>query len=264
MADLIQRLNCVETPSGYVLTWDIADNVVGAESTVYGLNDSRSFVIESPFISTGRCLVSPKNYALLTGFQVSVSTEDGLSETSDPIVPQRMRKAERLLLNDMRRRAGMYMKSTPIGSYPCAVLLRRIDGQACPECGGENCSGRGGFGVSDYCTKCLGTGIKDPYYVYPRVELFHGVSPRDDNDVMENPAVQRSHVTRVFQSVFDLQLKTNDVLVTGTEVYKVTKQDISASVGNVPVFYNLTTIKYAPEDPRYNAFTALADQVLTC
>lgn len=257
MASIIQRLNCVETPVGYVLTWDIAEDVTVVRTTVYGINGAREFIIESPLVSTGRCVVGPENYAMLTAFKVSVVSSDGEVEITDPVVPQRMVKHERLLLKDMRHRANVFLKSNPIGSYPCTILLRRIDGPVCTLCGSSVCSGRGGTAVSDHCPECLGTGISDPYYVYPETELFHGVSPRDDQDV-SNPSVQRSHIVRTFQSVFDLQLKEGDVLVMGQEAYRVAKQDISASVGNVPVYYNVTTMKYAPEDPRYPTFMQLA------
>ena len=261
MANIIQRLNCIETPVGFVLTWDTAEGVRVVKTTVYGLNKAREFIIESPLITTGRFVLDPQNYAMLTGFKVSVVTDEGEIEVSDPIVPQRMTKSERLLINDMRRRAKIYMKSTPIGSYPCTLLLRRVDGPDCECCGSTTCSGRGGEGVSDHCPICIGTGIADPYYVYPRKEILHGISPRDDNNVSENPGVQRSHITRAFQSVFDLQLKAGDIIVTGMEVYRVMDQKISASVGNVPVYYNLTVIKLAPEDPKYKALIALADGV---
>lgn len=257
MARLIQRLNCVEAPSGYILTWDIAEGVTITRTTIYGLNDAREFVIESPLIATGRCVISPDNYAMLNGFKVSVVSSDGEVEITDPIVPQRMVKHERLLLRDMRHRASVFLKSNPIGSYPCTLLLRRIDGPLCSLCGSSVCSGRGGTAVSDYCPECLGTGITEPYYVYPEKELLHGITPRDDQDV-SNPAVQRSHIVRSFQSIFDLQLKEGDALVTGQEVYRVIKQEVPASVGNVPVFYNITAMKYAPDDPRYPAFMQLA------
>jgi hypothetical protein len=105
----------------------------------------------------------------------------------------------------------------------------------------------------------LGTGIKDPYYCYPGVINFHGVSPKDDNDVSQNPAVQRSHATRMFQSVFPIPLKVSDILVTGSEAYKILEQKISASVGNVPVYYNTTVVKIAPEDPKYPALMHIAN-----
>lgn len=259
MADIIQRLNCVETPSGFVLTWDIASDVDVVRTTVYGLNKEREFIIESPIVATGRFVLDPSNYALVTGFKVQVVTDNGDVEVSDVVSPQRLQKAERLLIKDMRRRAEIYMKSSPIGSYPVTVLLKHTDGAACTTCGSLVCSGRGGDAVSDYCDECLGTGKSDPYYVYPEKILVHGINPKEDRDIMENPDVQRSHVVRAFQSVFDLNLKAGDALVSGTEVYRVIDQKISASVGNVPVYYNLTTMKLAPEDPRYEAFMLLAN-----
>ena len=257
-SDIIRRVQCIETPSGYLLTWDTAEGVNVIRTTIYGINDVREFIIESPLVCTGRFVLDPSNYALLTAFKVAVTTEDGLIEVSEPAVPQKLVKTERLLLKDMRRRFDIYTKSTPIGSYKCTVLLRRIDGPTCGNCGSKVCSGRGGGAVSDYCPVCLGTGIKEPYYVYPKDIWVHAVSPRDDNDVIENPAVQRSHIVRTFQSMFDLQLKENDVLVSGTEVYRIMQQTIAASVGNAPAIFNLQCIKYAPEDPRYLAFTELA------
>lgn len=260
MATIIQRPNCVETPSGFVLTWDIASEVDVLRTTIYGINSEREFILDSPLVATGRFILDPSNYHLITAFKIQVVTDTGDVEVSDIISPQRMQKSERLLIKDMRRRAEIYMKSSPIGSYPVTVLLRHMDGAACDRCGNKICSGRGGIdAVSDYCPVCLGTGKLDPYFVYPEKIQIHGVSPKDDNDIMENPDVQRSHVTRMFQSVFDLNLRAEDVLVSGTEVYRVMDQKISASVGNVPVYYNLTTIKYAPEDPRYKAFIQLAN-----
>ena len=259
MADIIQRINCVESPAGFILSWDVAEGVEIVRTTVYGLNGEREFVLDSPIVATGRFILSPNNYHLITAFKLQVVTDTGDVETSKNISPQRMTKQERLLLNEMRLRAQVYMRSTPIGSYSTTVLLRRMDGAGCDRCGSGICSGNGGLdAVSDYCPVCLGTGKLDPYYVYPEKILLHGISPRDDSDVMENPAVQRSHVTRSFQSVFDLNLRAGDVLVSGTEVYRVLDQKIPASVGNVPVFYNLATIKYAPEDPRYKTFMQLA------
>ena len=259
MAKIIQRLNCVETPSGYVLTWDVAGGINILRTTVYGLNKEREFIIESPTVTTGRFVLAASNYHLITAFKVAVVTDEGDVEYSDTIAPQRLQKHERLLINDMRRRAEIYMKSSPIGSYPVTVLLRHMDGAACTRCGEAECSGRGGDPISDYCPECLGTGKHEPYYVYPEKILIHGITPKDDNDIIENPDVQRSHVTRAFQSTFDLSLRPGDVFVSGSEVYRVIDQKIPASVGNVPVYYNVTTIKYAQDDPRYDRFIKLAN-----
>lgn len=256
--DILQRIQCIETPSGYLLTWDTAEGVDVIKTTIYGINSAREFIIESPLVCTGRFVLDPSNYSLLTAFKIAVVTSEGFIDVSDPIVPQKLVKQERLLLKDMRRRFDIYVRSTPIGSYKSTLLLRRIDGPTCPNCGSKVCSGRGGGAVSDYCTICLGTGVENPYYVYPKDIWLHAVSPRDDNDVIENPAVQRSHITRAFQSTFDLQLKEGDVIVSGTEAYRIMQQQISSSVGNAPAVYTLQVIKFAPDDPRYDRLMALA------
>lgn len=258
MSDVIQRLNCIETSDGFVISWDIAEGEQVVRSTIYGINGAREFVIESPLTSTGRFIIRPENYSLAESFKVGVATADGRIDIQGPVSPQRMTKAERLLINDMRRRAEVYMKSSPIGSYPCRVLLRRMDGPRCLLCGNHECSGHGGLPITDHCPECLGTGISNPYYCYPSTVLFHGVTPKDDNPVSQNPATQRSHVTRAFQSVFPIPLRVSDIIVTGTEAYKIVDQKISASVGNVPVYYNVSVIKIAPEDPKYPTLMNIA------
>ena len=257
MGKIIQRLNCVESPSGYLLTWDLADGVIARNTTVYGINSSREFIIESPMCDTGRCLIAPSNYSLVNSFKVSVMTSRGELEESPAISPQMMLKHERLLINDIRHRFNIMMKSSPIGSYGCKILFRRIDGEPCEICGSAICSGKGGALVTDLCPQCLGTGIKDPYVLYPKLELLHCETPKDDTDVSD-PEVQRSHIIRQFRSVFDLQLKENDMFVTGTEVYRVMQQQVTASVGNVPAVYSLKAIKIATEDHKYNTLINLS------
>lgn len=261
---LIKSIDCIETPSGFVLHWELAEGLSDPKVTVYGINDAREFQIEQPLITTGRCLIEPKNYALATAFRIAVRDGDGCYQASDPVAPQRMKKAERILIKDIRRRVNTMMRTTPIGSYPCAVLLKRIDGPACEVCGHKVCNGIGGTAVSDNCPVCLGTGISDPYYAYPRMELMHGLSPVDDNTMSQASEVQRSHKTRVFQSVFDLCVREGDVIVTGTEAYWIQQQKVSASVGNVPAVYQLTCVKFDPEDLRYRTFMELAGGVLRC
>ena len=257
MPKLIRRLNCVETPSGFLLTWDIAEGANILRTTVYGLNGSSQFVLEQPFIPTRRCLIAPKNYNLITAFKISVVDAYGNVDNSDPIAPQRLKKAERLLLQDIRRRSQVYMRATPIGSYPSKILFRRFDGPACELCGSGVCAATGTGAASEYCPMCLGTGIQDPFILYPKTELLHGSSPHDDNPVSQ-PDVQRSHVVRQFVSVFDLMLNVDDVFVSGTEVYKILEQQVQNSVGGIPATYVIKAIKLPPEDPKYETLIALA------
>lgn len=257
MSGLLRRINCVETPSGFLLTWDIAEGADIVKTTVYGLNGSSQFVLEHPCIPTRRCLVSPKNYNLLTAFKIAVVDSYGVLDESDPIAPQRMEKAERLLLKDIRRRNLIYYKASPIGSYPARILFRRIDGPVCDRCGSGLCGHAGAEGASDFCPVCLGTGIQDPYIAYPRMELMHGMSAADDREVSDK-SVHRSHVIRQFASVFDLALCVGDIFVTGTEVYKVLQQQVTSSVGGVPALYVVQAVKIPPEDPKYDSLIAIA------
>ncbi len=257
MAKLLQRINCIETPSGFLLTWDVAEGAEIVRTTVYGLNGSSQFILEHPFIPTRRCLVAPKNYNLITAFKIAVVDSYGVTEDSDPIAPQRMKKAERLLLKDIRRRNVINMKASPIGSYPSKILFRRIDGPACELCGSNICGGHGGTAASEYCPVCLGTGIQNPFILYPQTELLHGLSPHDDSPVSQ-PDVQRSHVIRQFMSVFDLMLNVDDVFVSGTEVYKILEQSVQHSVGGVPASYILKAVKLPPEDPKYDTLISIS------
>ena len=259
MAKIIQRLNCIEKPSGYLLTWDIADGVKVRRSTVYGVNDSREFIIETPLCTTGRCLISPENYSILNAFKVSVVTTNGELEESSIIQPQMMLKSERLLILDIKRRFNIMTKSSPIGSYRCTFLFKRVDGPVCDLCGSKTCSGRGGSLVTDFCPNCLGVGINNPYLKYPKQELITAVTPKDDVAV-SSPEIQRSHVIRQFRTVFDLNIKEDDMFVTGTEVYRVLEQQVRASVGNTPAVYLIKAVKLAPEDPKYEVLINIAKE----
>lgn len=258
---LIRKLDCIETSQGILLAWDVLDGVRLVRTTVYGIdNRTRQYSIISPLISTGRCLIDAKNYPLLKSFKLQFVDTEGCVEESDDIIPQRMEKAERLLLNNIKDRMAIWMKSTPIGSYPCTLLLRRIDGEPCDNCGGGVCATSGGALTGDGCPICLGTGIKDPYFKYPKIEWMHGESPVEDVDNKQLAGLNRSTKTRAFRTVCDIHLKEGDVIVTGKEAYQILKHEVKSSVGNAPADYLLTCIKYAPADSRYPIFMELASK----
>lgn len=256
---LIRKVDCIETRDGVLLYWDIMDGVTIRNTIVYGIdNRTRQYSILSPLISTGRCLVDLKNYPLLKAFKLRVIDIDGCSDESDDIIPQRLEKGERLLLTNIKDRMRTWMKATPIGSYPCTLLLRRLDGEPCDTCGYGICAIAGGEIPADSCPICLGTGIKDPYFKYPKLEWMHGETPIEDVDNKQLAGLNRSMKTRVFRSVCDIHLREGDVIVTGGEVYQIVKHEVKASVGNAPADYLLTCIKYAPADQRYSIFMELA------
>ena len=256
---LIRKIDCVETGRGILLSWELYDGVTPARTTIYGIdNRTRQYSIVSPLITTGRCLVDTRNYPLIQSFRIQITDDCGCSELSDDIAPQRMEKSERLLLRDIKRRVRTWMKATPIGSYPCTLLLRRLDGESCDRCGGGVCATVGGGIPGNACPVCLGTGKKDPYFKYPKVEWMHGETPADDSDNEQLGGLNRSTKYRVFRSVCDIHLKVGDVIVSGSEVYQIIKHDVKASVGNVPADYLLTCAKYSPADIRQPILLELA------
>lgn len=256
---LIKKLDCIETGRGILLQWELYDGVVPIKTTVYGIdNRTRQYSIVSPLITTGRCLVDARNYPLIQSFRIQVVASDGCTEMSEDIVPQRMAKAERLLLNNIKERVRTWMRATPIGSYPCTLLLRRLDGEPCDRCGYGVCSTTGGTIPGTSCPECLGTGKKDPYYRYPTIEWMHGETPADDNDNEQLGGVNRTTKFRHFRTVCDIHIKPGDVIVSGTEVYQVIKHEVKASVGNAPADYILTCMKYAPADIRQPILQELA------
>ena len=144
MANIIQRPLCIETPSGYLLTWDIAEGASPIYATVYGMNKARVFKIDQPLIKCGRCLIPPDNYSLMTSFKISVKLPNGEVEETEPLSAQKLKRSDKLIIDDIRRRFITVMKASPIASYKCTVLFRRIEGTPCPRCGNTVCSGRGG------------------------------------------------------------------------------------------------------------------------
>lgn len=254
---LIRRVDCIEAPSGFLLTWDVADGATIKKSTVYAVSGARQFIIDSPLVSTGRCLISPRNYHLVETFKVSVVSHTGETETTEPISPRRLTREQRLILTDLRRRTLTTMKAAPIGIYEAKLLLRRLDGMPCELCGASVCSGLGGTGAANSCPVCIGTGISDPYYVYDNTVKLQGLNAADDQPVSV-PEAQRSHKLRMFSTPFETHIRPGDLIVTGAEIYKVTEHVVPVAVGGVPVNLTLTTYKYEPDDERYKALHNLA------
>lgn len=257
---LIKSIDCVETDSGILLFWELYDGVYNTSTAVYGINkDSRQLELISPIISTGRLLIKADNYPLITGYKIKVTTDTGLIDESDVVVPQKMKKTERLLINDIKRRVRTMFKSTPIGSYEFKLMLRRIEGSSCERCGSSLCAGIGGSGPADSCPICLGTGITDPYYLYPEKELMSGLSAVEDTqEFTQNPATLREVKTHTFQSVSDIHLRVNDVLVSGIEIYRVLEHRVNSSIGGAPASYTLTCVKMLPDDPKYKTLLELS------
>lgn len=254
---LIRRVDCIETPQGFLLTWDVVDSAAVKQVTVYAQNAARQFIIDSPLISTGRCLIAPRNYHLVESFKVSAVSHTGETETTEPISPRKLTREQRLILADLRKRTLTNLKASPIGVYNARLLLRRLDGMPCELCGAGNCAGLGGSAPTNSCPMCLGTGITDPYYVYKDTVKMLGLNSPDDHPASV-PDAQRSHKIRMFSMPFETHVRPDDLIVTGSEVYKVTEQAIPVSVGGVPVNLTLTCYKYDPEDERCDILRALA------
>lgn len=254
---LIRRVDCMETPQGFLLSWDVVDGVVIKKSVVYAVSKSRQFIIDSPLISTGRCLISPRNYHLAESFKISVVSHTGETETTEPISPRRLTRDQRLILTDLRRRTLTTLKASPVGVYEAKLLLRRLDGMPCELCGPNVCAGLGGSAAANSCPVCIGTGVTDPYYVYDNSVKLLGVNSPDDQNV-SSPEVQRSHKIRTFSTPFETHIRPDDLIVTGAEIYKVIEQTIPVSVGGVPVNLYLNCYKYEPDDERYIALRTLA------
>lgn len=257
---VIKSIDCVETTEGILLFWELYDGITNTSTSVYGVDkDSRQLELVSPLVSTGRLLINADNYPLITGYKIKVTTEYGLVDESDVITPQKVKKTERRLINDMKRRTRILFKATPIGSYKFKLMLRRLEGEPCECCGSVVCAGVGGEGPSDSCPICVGTGITDPYYLYPNTELMSGITPVEDGiELSQNPATLREIKTHTFQAVSDIHLRVNDMLVSGIEVYKVLEHKVGVSVGGAPVNYTLTCAKLLPDDPKYKVILELS------
>lgn len=254
---LIRRVDCIETPAGFLLSWDVVTGATIKKSTVYAVSKARQFILDSPLVPTGRCLVSPRNYHLVESFKISVVSHTGETETTEPISPRRLSREQRLMLNDLRRRTLLNLKASPVGVYTAKLLLRRLDGMPCELCGANVCAGLGGRAAANSCPICIGTGITDPYYVYDSDVKLLGLNSPDDQNVSV-PDVQRSHKMRMFSMPFETHIRPDDLIITGTEIYKVTEQSVPVSVGGVPVNLVLTCYKYDPEDDRYPALRTLS------
>lgn len=247
---LFHHINCVSTIDGVLLEWCIKDECHPRSFQVLANRVERQVVINSPLLYTGRCYIKSDFAGLVNNYQVRVTLDTGETETSEELSPQAIKKEARKLLSEVRRRETVYMKSHPFGAYEFTLLLKNQYGLPCDLCGSGICSGAGGSAIDPGCPICLGTGMSDPYFVYPVKELMLAVDPKDD-DITGSEGTQRNIVTRAFRTVCPLYLREDDILMVENEAYVVKKQETVASVGNVPAVYMLTCVQLPTNEPRY-------------
>lgn len=257
---LIHHVDCLSVSDGVVLEWKLMDEVRLRSVTVYANKVDRKLVIRSSLLETGRCFIPMQVAELVNNYQIHVEDQDGNKEDSELLRPQLMRPEARRLLHEIRRRELVYMKAHPFGAYRMVLLLKHQYGAPCEICGDGMCAGMGGPGVDPGCPLCLGTGMKDPYFIYPDPEYMLAVSPKDDKITGDKNAM-RNTVTRTFRSVFPLYLREEDIILAQNEAYQIKEQEVAASVGNAPAVYQLTCVQYATGDPRYDTFNTIVKDV---
>jgi hypothetical protein len=247
---IFRDVTCSSVVDGVILEWRVKDECRPRGFQVYANNIDRQVVINSPILQTGRCYIKSDFSGLSNTYQVKVTLVTGESEISEELSPQAVRKEERRLLTEIRKREITYMKSHPFGSYTVKLFLKNQYGLPCELCGSAICSGAGGNAVDPGCPVCLGTGMNTPYYIYPKQELMLAVTPKDDK-LTGAKGVQRNVVTRSFRSVCPLYLREDDILMLNNEAYVIKNQEVTASVGNTPVVYTITCVQLPTDEPRY-------------
>lgn len=247
---LFHHIDCIATTDGVLLEWRLKDECHPRSFQVLANKIDRQVVINSPLLYTGRCYIKTDFSGLVNNYQVRVTLTNGETALSPELSPQAVGKQARKLLSEIRRREVVYMNSHPYGCYEFSLFLKNQYGVDCDVCGSALCSGAGGSAIDPGCPVCLGTGLKDPYYLYPKKELMLAVSPKDDK-ITGSEGTQRNIVTRTFRTVCPLYLREDDILMTGNEAYVVKSQEVVASVGNMPACYMLTCVQLPTAEPRY-------------
>lgn len=244
------KVDCIETVEGILLTWVLRDGVVPKKFIVLGTNKNRTWEIKSPVIETCRCMLKADQESLSSLFSVKIQTADGGFEESDPVQPQALDKVARRLLKEIKRREQTVYKSHPFGAYDAYILLKKQIGKPCEVCGTGKCGGLGGTAVDPSCPCCLGTGIKKPYFLYPKIDKVLAVPAKDDK-LAGTVGVQRLVVEQVFRTVFPGVFREDDIIVVGGEVYLITESSVAASVGNAPAVYQVKCSQMFPDSPMY-------------
>lgn len=258
---LIHHVNCTSVPDGVVIEWRLLNQTKPRSVTIYANRVDRRLVIkDSPWFSTGRCKIDLHVATLVNNYQLHVEDEHGESEDSEPLRPQLLKPEARRIIQEIRNRELVYMKSHPFGSYRFVLLLKNQFGDPCDRCGDGMCFGKGHTGFDLGCPLCLGTGLKDPYFVFPDFEYMLAVSPKDDKITGDKDAM-RNVVTRTFRSVFPYYLREEDVIIAENEAYQIKEQDVVASVGNAPAVYQLTCVQFPMDDQRYPVFNKIVEDV---
>ena len=257
---LIHHVNCLSVADGVVLEWRLMDEVRLRSVSVYANKLDRKLIINSPLLTTGRFHLKLDVAELINNYMIHVEDIDGNKEDSAVIRPQLLKPEARRIISEIRTRELTYMKSHPFGAYKFVLLLKNQYGPPCERCGDGMCATYGGQNIDPGCPLCLGTGMKDPYYIYPEMEYMLAVSPKDDHITGDKDAL-RNVVTRTFRSVFPYYLRDEDIVIAENEAYLIKEQSVFASVGNAPAVYQITCVQFPMGDPRYPVFNQIVERV---
>lgn len=246
---MFNNIQCLNTINGKLISWEYLEGHNPLRISIYGTYEGKQWTLleaDCPcnwFLDPNRTLGLEAVYKLVGIDQWGNHYEReniGASTSED--------KAGRIAKEIHRRETIMY-KAHPYGRVDVTILMRKNSGKLCPTCGGEiNCPTKG---LDSSCPDCYGTGYLGGYYVYPRKEEMLLVNEHDDK-LQAPPETLRNGATQLFRTVFTGMIREKDLLCVGMDLYTVVSSQCVASVGTIPVAYNIQAVKLLPGSYLYN------------
>lgn len=246
---MFRNIQCFNTLNGKLLTWDILEGHKPTRISVYGTYEGKGWTLLEDNCEVGYFLDSDRTLGLQTIYKLVGVDNVGNRHEVDNIGATSYDSKAGIVAKELVRRETVMYKSHPYGRADVILLMHKSSGTPCSSCGtSTNCPTEG---TNEFCTECYGTGYKGGYVKYPKKIHMMLVNAHDDI-VQPVPEVSRNGAVQAFRTTFTGMIREKDILCVGMDFYKVQDSKCVASVGTIPVVYNITAFKLLPEDVRYS------------
>lgn len=246
---MFKNIQCFNTLKGKLLTWDILEGHKPTRISVYGTYDGKKWTLLESDCTVNHFVDNNRTLGLQTIYKLVGVDNVGNRYDVANIGSATYDSKAGILAKELHRRETTMYKSHPYGRVDVILLSRKSSGALCGSCGtSSNCPTEG---INEFCSECYGTGYKGGYVVYQKVIPMLLVNEHDDV-VQPPPEIARNGAVQIFRTAFTGMIREQDLLCVGMDLYKVSDSKCVASVGTIPVVYNITAFKILPEDIRYS------------
>lgn len=246
---MFTNIQCLNTINGKLLSWEYLEGHSPLRISIYGTYEGKQWTLLEDDCPCNWFLDNTRTLGLEAVYKLVGIDQWGNRYERDNIGTSTSEDKSGRIAKEMHRRETIMFKAHPYGRADVVILMRKNSGRVCPTCGAEaNCPTKG---LDTSCPDCYGTGYLGGYYIYPKKEEMLLLNEHDDK-LQPPPEVARNGAVQFFRTVFTGMIREKDLLCVGMDLYTVVASQCIASVGTIPVAYQLTTVKLLPGSYLYD------------